>query len=112
MNKLQYVRCIKNEQYEIDLTVGQVYKVLPPTATEIEAGVIRIIDNEGEDYLYDANYFEPFDPDSVARDLTQSLTIQLDPYTKGILHAEALAGQRSMSALVREWIDERLDIAV
>ena len=107
MNHTRYVRCIKNDDYEIDLTIGQVYKVLPLTEAEKDAGVIRVLDNEGEDYLYDASYFEPFQPDCATSELTDSLTIHLDTFTKGVLHAEALAARKTMSALVREWIGER-----
>ena len=67
--------------------------------------------NEGEDYLYDASYFEPFQPDEARRKLTDSLTIHLDTFTKGILHAEALATNKTMSVLVRKWIDEQLGLA-
>jgi hypothetical protein len=28
---------------------------------------------------------------------------------QGVLHAEAVAARKSISALLREWIDERLD---
>lgn len=109
MNNTRYVQCIKNKDYELDLTIGQVYKVIPLTTNERNAGVIRIIDNESEDYLYDVDYFEPFEPNSSASHKA-SLTIHLDAFTKGVLHAEALAADKSMSALVREWIDERLDL--
>lgn len=109
MHKTRYVQCIKNDDYEIDLTVGQVYKMLPLTKAEKGTEVIRLIDNEGEDYLYDMNYFEPFQPNgSVGK--KESLTIHLSAFTKGVLHAEALAANKSMSALLREWIDERLDL--
>ena len=111
MNNTRYVRCIKNDDYEIDLTIGQVYRSLPLTDAEKDAGVIRVIDNEGEDYLYDASYFEPFQPDGVRSELTDSLTIHLDTFMKGVLHAEALAANKTMSMLVREWIDERLGLA-
>ena len=32
------------------------------------------------------------------------------PALLGILHTEALVADRSMSALVREWLEERLDL--
>ncbi len=38
--------------------------------------------------------------------------MHLDEVTKGILHAEAIAAQKSMGALLREWIDGRLDLPV
>jgi hypothetical protein len=53
--------------------------------------------------------FEPFLPTRQAR-LDDSVTIHLDSYSKGVIHAEAIAANRSVSALLREWIDERLDI--
>ena len=39
-----------------------------------------------------------------------SLTIYLDEYLKGVLHAEAIASDKSVSALAREWMEERLDL--
>ncbi len=120
---MKYVRCIKNNAYIqhggepfrdeqlVSLTVGRVYKALPPTEDELRLGELRVIDNEGEDYLYPAEYFEP-----VAfvenREPTDSATIHLDSLTKDILRAEAIAAKKSMSALLREWIDERLDLPV
>lgn len=113
MNK--YVRCIQNQTLFADdgaddfsphLVVGKVYKVAPPQ--ENDGDMLRIIDGSGEDYLYPATYFEPFIP--VSRESTDSLTIYLDPFMKGVLHAEAVASQKSMSTLVKEWIDEHLDL--
>jgi hypothetical protein len=43
---------------------------------------------------------------------SESVTVHLDPYLKGVLHAEAVAAGKSISALLREWIDERLDLPV
>ena len=39
-----------------------------------------------------------------------SLTTYLDEYLKGVLHAEAIASDKSVSALMREWVEERLDL--
>jgi hypothetical protein len=119
---MNYVRCIKNKAYvrlpdkavdgEIaDLTIGAVYKVLPTSQPESDAGLLRIIDNSGEDYLYPASYFRPLDWSAGPAERESgraSLTVQLDPLTKAILRAEALATHQSMGALVRQWIDERL----
>jgi hypothetical protein len=38
------------------------------------------------------------------------VTVYLDEITKGILQTEALATRKSVSALIREWIDKRLDL--
>ena len=103
----EFAICIANEGYE-DLEVWKVSRVLPdPKATEV--GCLRVIDASGEDYLYPANYFESVD--SVARrEPTDIATIHLDSLTKDILRAEAIAAKKSLSALLREWIDERLDL--
>lgn len=121
---MNYVRCIKNTAYlrlpdeavdgEIaDLTIDAVYKALPTSQPESDAGLLRIIDNSGEDYLYPASYFRPVDwrPGPAEQESGRaSLTVQLDPLTKAILRAEALASHKSMGALVRQWIDERLEL--
>jgi hypothetical protein len=54
----RYVMCIDNEDYPIDLTPFKVYQVLPDEMGD-EAGMIRIIDNTGEDYLYGVERFLP-----------------------------------------------------
>jgi hypothetical protein len=88
-----------------------VYKALPPTEDELRLGELRVIDNEGEDYLYPADYFEPVEFVE-RREPTDTATIHLDPLTKDILRAEATAAKKSLSALLRDWIDERLDLPV
>ena len=85
---------------------GRVYKVAPPEKND--RGMLRVIDGSGEDYLYPGGYFEPFLPESNAP--SESVTVHLDPYLKGVLHAEAIAARKSISALLRDWIDERLDL--
>jgi len=107
-----YVRCVKNDGYEASLDIGKVYKTLPTTGLECSDGLIRVIDNEGEDYLYDSDYFELVELDALAEKNVgfSALTIRVNPLTKAILQAEALVFHKSVSALVREWIDERLDL--
>ena len=107
-----YVRCVKNDGYEASLAVGQVYKALPTTKVESLDRLLRVIDNEGEDYLYDSDHFEPIDLTALMEREAglAALTIRLPPLIKAILHAEALAAHKSVGALVREWIDERLDL--
>src|SRR5215468_3993413 len=121
---MSYVRCINNKAYVhasdeasngalADLTIGAVYKVLPTAQHEHDTGVIRIIDNSGEDYLYPVSYFQPLDWSTLPAEWESehaTLTIHLDPRTKAILRAEALAAHTSMGALVRQWIEERLEL--
>lgn len=50
-----YVVCIQNDGCD-DLEVRKVYRVLPDEKA-IDKGLIRVIDESGEDYLYPENYF-------------------------------------------------------
>jgi len=122
---MNYARCICNQPYLhapdqpiqeeplYGLTVGKVYKVVSDPTAE-QHGMTRIIDESfgepgSEDgYLYPSDYFEPFLPDEHL--CRTSLTIYLDEYVKGVLHAEAVASNKSVSALMRDWVEERLDL--
>ena len=106
---LNYVLCINNQGYEASLTLGAIYKVLRNDSDQTS---FRVIDNEGEDYLYDSSRFKPVKLDELSPKAVETVTVHLDPLLKGILHAEALAAQTSVSALVREWIGERLDLPI
>jgi hypothetical protein len=120
---MTYVRCIDNSAYiqlkdaplpdeELSsLTVGHIYKALPATTDDMRLGELRVIDNEGEDYLYPVSYFAPITMDGHA-EASEAVTVHLDAITKGILRAEAIAAKKSISALLRDWIDERLDLPV
>lgn len=95
------------------LTIGKVYKVISDPVAE-RHGMTRIIDESfgepgSEDgYLYPSDYFEPFLPDEhLSR---TSLTIYLDEYAKGVLHAEAVASRKSVSALIRDCVEQRLNL--
>ncbi len=119
-----YVRCINNKAYlyhkgelpvddVTDLTIGHVYKLLPSTTNEQELGHVRVIDDTGEDYLFPASYFEPVSLDEEALAATDAtITVHISPLIKAILRAEALAAHKPMSALLRTWVDERLDLPV
>lgn len=39
-----------------------------------------------------------------------SLTIYLDEYVRGVLHAEAFASSKSVSALIRDYMQQRLNL--
>lgn len=49
--------CIRNKGAE-DLEPRKVYRVLPD-ARAAKDGLIRVVDESGEDYLYPAEYFVP-----------------------------------------------------
>lgn len=54
--EIQFVLCMKNDEYEASLEVRKIYQVLPdPQANQHQ--LIRVIDESGEDYLYPSDYF-------------------------------------------------------
>jgi len=54
------VRCIDPSGWPESLTLGRVYEVIPDEDGEA-AGMIRIVDDSGEDYLHEAGLFEAAD---------------------------------------------------
>jgi len=50
------VICLENSGYEASLERRKIYIALPDVRAE-KVGQIRIIDESGEDYLYDKNAF-------------------------------------------------------
>ena len=50
--------CIRNGEYEADLVVGKIYRVVKPEANDRPAD-IRVLDESGEDYLYPRTWFVP-----------------------------------------------------
>lgn len=52
----EYVVCVSNADYRASLIVRRVYRVLPdPEATK--HGLLRVVDESAEDYLYPAKMF-------------------------------------------------------
>ena len=52
----RFVLCLDNTDYKASLIVGKVYRVLPDPKAANDA-LVRIIDESGEDYLYDQSQF-------------------------------------------------------
>ena len=52
----RYAVCIKNEGNEASLERNKLYVVLADRRAEAD-GLVRVIDEDGEDYLYPANWF-------------------------------------------------------
>jgi len=50
-----FVVCVNNDNYE-DLEVRKIYQVLPDEAAAAD-GLLRIVDESAEDYLYPARLF-------------------------------------------------------
>ena len=64
---MTFAICLNNEGYEASLELRKIYQVVPPEPND-PRGYLRIIDESGEDYLYDAKAFEPVQlPPRIAR---------------------------------------------
>jgi hypothetical protein len=50
--------CLKNDGYRASLELGKLYEVLSDDFAS-ENGMIRVVDESGEDYLFEAGFFEP-----------------------------------------------------
>jgi len=67
---IRFAICLKNRGSE-DLIVRKVYQVLPDERAE-QQGLLRVIDESGEDYLYPAGYFYVLElPQQIERALRQ-----------------------------------------
>ena len=54
----QFAICVQNENYPASLELWKVYRVVPDKkATQHQ--LVRVIDESGEDYLYDQSWFIP-----------------------------------------------------
>jgi len=52
----QFAVCIDNEGYKASLELGKLYRVLPDKDAQAH-GLVRVIDESGEDYAYSSNRF-------------------------------------------------------
>lgn len=110
MKNLTFVRCINVGDDPISLTVGEIYEALPMAEIERKDGWLRIVDNEGEPYLHPAHLFEAVDSSTLVTDYSEILTVHVSGLLKLKLRDKAHAKGMSMSALMREIAEERLDL--
>lgn len=54
----KFVLCIKNEGYQVSLEPRKIYRVIEDAKAE-DAGMVRVVDESGEDYLFPADFFVP-----------------------------------------------------
>ena len=52
----QFVLCLRDGGYPESLEIRKVYRVLPDTEA-VSLGLIRVVDESGEDYLYPRKFF-------------------------------------------------------
>ncbi len=55
-NQIEFAICVRNDDYGASLEVRKVYRVLIDEAASRE-GLLRIVDESGDDYLYPAENF-------------------------------------------------------
>jgi hypothetical protein len=69
--ELKFAVCIQTDDSDL-LTPRMIYRVIPDE-TAAKSNHIRVVDNEGEDYLYPADYFMFLDlPQEIARALSRA----------------------------------------
>lgn len=56
----QFAVCVKNDEYPASLEIRKIYEVLPDDKAA-KHGLVRIIDESGEDYLYPQDFFVPIE---------------------------------------------------
>jgi hypothetical protein len=59
-----FVVCLNNKGYQASLEVGKLYRFIPDKEAESE-GLLRVVDESGEDYAFDADRFHPVNLPSV-----------------------------------------------
>jgi len=67
MSQHHFVICIDNANYEAALEIRKIYETIPDDEAT-RSGLMRVIDESGEDYLYPVSYFVPIElPRTVER---------------------------------------------
>jgi hypothetical protein len=56
----KYVICLSNEGYAASLEVRKLYELIPDAKASAKH-CVRIVDEDGEDYLYPENLFMPME---------------------------------------------------
>jgi len=59
-NHVTYVLCVKNRGYTVSLEARKIYRVLSDAKASAR-GMLRVIDESGEDYLFPESFFVPID---------------------------------------------------
>jgi hypothetical protein len=72
---VRFVVCIDNEVYPASLEVGKLYRFIPDARAAAE-GLVRVIDESGEDYAFDAKHFHEI---TVPRVVEKALLQQIVP---------------------------------
>jgi hypothetical protein len=71
-NSSNFALCLNNDGYKSSLEVGKLYRVIPDNEAEAH-GLIRVIDESGEDYAFASNRFHPMElPPQIKKTLLQA----------------------------------------
>lgn len=63
----KFVICVKNKDFPASLELSKVYRVIQDKSAE-KQGMLRVVDESGEDYLFPEDYFVPIAvPEKAAR---------------------------------------------
>jgi hypothetical protein len=54
--KKRFVVCVRNTGYSVALELRKIYQTIPDPDAE-EHGLVRVVDESGESYLYPAKFF-------------------------------------------------------
>jgi hypothetical protein len=71
-NSSRFALCLNNDGYKSSLEVGKLYRVIPDNEAEAH-GLIRVVDESGEDYAFGSDRFHPMElPPQVKKTLLQA----------------------------------------
>jgi hypothetical protein len=57
-NPHAFVVCVHNEGYDASLEIRKIYRTVADPES-LQSGLVRVIDESGEDYLYPVAWFQP-----------------------------------------------------
>jgi hypothetical protein len=60
MTEFKFAICVKNDGYEVSLEIRKVYELLQDSVADSH-GMLRVVDESGEDYLFPKDFFIPID---------------------------------------------------
>ena len=66
MTEIRFAICVKNDSYEASLEVRKVYDLLEDQEAESH-GMLRVVDESGDDYLFPEHFFVLIDVPSPIR---------------------------------------------
>ncbi len=69
----KFAVCLNNLGYDVSLEVGKLYRFIPDDEAE-KLGCMRVIDEDGEDYLYDSKMFCPIQVPAIVSQTLLSLS--------------------------------------